>query len=186
MAYYMKTQKLLNTLEEQIEALAEQIKPIAHSSFIKSRFDQKLFYRKSHQLSECLFEIKQHFSQLKNAVITSRPEQVTFLTEKIIAQIGAMTRESATQILREQENQHSQKEKTVDRYERLVQHQDYERRLIAMINDREQQLAKQQSYVACQKLQQEIAALTGRLVRCRQALSRIERAIERDENQNIE
>lgn len=182
----MKTQKLLNALEEQIEALAEKIKPIAHSSFITLRFDQKLFLRKSYQLSECLFEIKQHFNQLKHAVITSRSEQVTFLTEKIIVQIGAITRESATQTLREQESQHNQKEKTIDLYERLVQHQDYERRLITMINNREQQLDKQQSYVACQKLQQEIAALTGRLVRCRQALSRIERAIERDENQSIE
>lgn len=182
----MKTQKLLNALEEQIEILAEQIKPIANSSFITLRFDQKLFHRKSHQLSECLFEIKQLFSQLKHSVITSRSEQITFLTEKIIAQISAITRESATQTLREQESQHNQKEKIIDLYERLVQHQDYERRLIAMINDREQQLDKQQSYVACQKLQQKIAALTGRLVRCRQTLSRIEKAIEHDENQRIE
>lgn len=61
MAYYMKTQKLLNALEEQIEALSEQIKPIAHSAFITSRFDQKIILSKSHQLSDCLFEIKQHF-----------------------------------------------------------------------------------------------------------------------------
>ncbi|MFS1537562.1 MAG: primosomal replication protein PriC [Candidatus Phlomobacter fragariae] len=182
----MKIQKLLNSLEEQIETLAEQIKPIAHSSFITSRFDQKLFHRKSHQLSECLFEIKQHFIQLKNAVITLRSEQIAFLTEKIIAQIGAMTRESSTQNLRKKESQHIQKEKTIDLYERLVQHQDYEHRLIAMINNREQQLDKQQSYVACQKLQQEIATLTERLVRCRQVLSHIERTIEHDENQSIE
>ncbi|MGP1924876.1 MAG: primosomal replication protein PriC [Arsenophonus sp. NEOnobi-MAG3] len=181
----MKTQKLLNALEEQIEGLAEKIKPIAHSSFIRLRFDQKLFYRKSYQLSECLFEIKQYFNQLKHAVITLRSEQITFLTEKIIAQVAAITRESATQILREQERQHSQKEKTVDLYDRLVQHQDYEYRLIGMLNDREQQLDKEQSFVACQKLQQQISALTGRLVRCRQALSGIERAIECYENHNI-
>ncbi|MFV9996434.1 MAG: primosomal replication protein PriC [Arsenophonus endosymbiont of Dermacentor nuttalli] len=182
----MKTQKLLNSLEEQIETLAAQIKPIAQSASITSRFDQQLFHRKSHQLSDCLFEIKHHFNQLKNEVITLSLEQVTFLTEKIIAQISAITRESAIQTLREQENQLSQKEQTVDLYERLVQHQDYERRLVAMINDREQQLDKQQSYVACKKLQQEIAALTGRLARCRQALSRIEKVIERYENQNCE
>ncbi|MGP1959516.1 MAG: primosomal replication protein PriC [Arsenophonus sp. NC-TX2-MAG3] len=182
----MKTQKLLNILEEQIEALSEKIKPIADSSFIRLRFDDKLFYRKSYQLSECLFEIKEHFNQLKHAAITLRSEQVTFLTEKIIAQIGAITRESATQILREQKNYDNQKEKTVDLYERLVQHQDYERRLITMVIDRKQRLDKQQSFGACQKLQQQIVALAGRLMRCRQSLLRIERTIKRYKNNSFE
>ncbi|MGP1939039.1 MAG: primosomal replication protein PriC [Arsenophonus sp. ET-DL9-MAG3] len=107
----MKIQKLLNLLEEQIETLAEQIEPIAYSSFITSRFDKKLFNRKSHQLSECLFEIKQHFSQLKNAVIHSHPEQVTFLSKKIISQIEGITREFSTQTLRKQESQYTKKRK---------------------------------------------------------------------------
>ncbi|MGP1956525.1 MAG: primosomal replication protein PriC [Arsenophonus sp. NC-PE1-MAG3] len=181
----MKTQKLLNMLEEQIEALSEKIKPIVDSSFIRLRFDDKLFYRKSYQLSECLFEIKQHFNQLKHAVITLRSEQVIFLTEKIIAQIGAITRESATQILRDQENHDNQKEKTVDLYKRLVQHQDYERRLITMVIDREEQLDKQQSFRAYQKLQQQIVTLAKRLMRCRQSLLHIERTIKRYKNHNF-
>ncbi|MGP1958589.1 MAG: primosomal replication protein PriC [Arsenophonus sp. NC-CH8-MAG3] len=182
----MKRQKLLNMLEEQIEALSEKIKPIAESSFIRLRFDDKLFYQKNHQLNECLFEIKQHFNQLKHAVITLRSEQIIFLTEKIFAQIRAITREFATQILREQENLNNQKEKTVDLYELLVQHQDYERRLITMIIDLEQQLDKQQSFGACQKLQQQIVALSGRLMRCRHAILRIERKIKRYKNHSLE
>ncbi|MGP1928773.1 MAG: primosomal replication protein PriC [Arsenophonus sp. NC-WZS1-MAG3] len=182
----MKTQKLLTILEEQIEALSEKIKPIADSSFIRLRFDDKLFYRKSHQLSEYLFEIKEHFNQLKHAVITLRSEQVTFLTEKIIAQIGAITRESAIQILRTQEKHDNQKEKTVDLYERLVQHQNYERRLITMVIDRKQRLDKQKSFVDCQKLQQQIVALAGRLMRCRQSLLRIKRTIKGYKNNSFE
>ncbi|MDT9587392.1 MAG: primosomal replication protein PriC [Candidatus Arsenophonus melophagi] len=107
----MKTQQLLTALEKQIEVLAKHIQPIFSSAFRTSRFDKTLFYRPSYQLSECLFEVKQNFNQLKNVVIISHLEQVSFLTEKITAQIAAMTRESATQMLREQENQCSKKEK---------------------------------------------------------------------------
>lgn len=51
-----------------------------------------------------------------------------------------------------------------------------------MIQDRESLLGAQSTLAAQRKLQQEVAALEGRLMRCRQALARIERGIERKEN----
>ncbi|MGP1930302.1 MAG: primosomal replication protein PriC [Arsenophonus sp. ET-DL12-MAG3] len=78
---------MLNLLEEEIETIAQQIEPIVYSSFITLRFDKKLFNRKSHQLSECLFEIKQHFSQLKNAVIKLHSEQVIFFEKKLFLKL---------------------------------------------------------------------------------------------------
>jgi len=66
-------------------------------------------------------------------------------------------------------------------YEKLSTHQDYERRIQIMISDRESQLSIQTTLAGQQKLQKELAALEGRLQRCRQALTRIERAIERRE-----
>lgn len=51
-----------------------------------------------------------------------------------------------------------------------------------MIQDRESQLGRQSLLVEQQKIQKELAALEGRLMRCRQALIRIERSIEKKEN----
>ncbi|MBI0221119.1 primosomal replication protein, partial [Yersinia pestis subsp. pestis] len=67
-------------------------------------------------------------------------------------------------------------------YHKLAEHQDYERRILAMIQDRESQLGRQSLLVEQQKIQKELAALEGRLMRCRQALIRIERSIEKKEN----
>ena len=56
------------------------------------------------------------------------------------------------------------------------------RRLLAMIRDRDSVRQNTVDKTRQQQLQQEIAALEGRLTRCRQALTRIERLIERREN----
>lgn len=50
-----------------------------------------------------------------------------------------------------------------------------------MIDDRENQHAVQTTLAGQQKLQREILALEGRLQRCKQALIRLERIIERQE-----
>lgn len=51
-----------------------------------------------------------------------------------------------------------------------------------MINDRELKLNQQTTLNHQQKIQKEIAALAGRLARCRQSLTRIEKSIEYKEN----
>ena len=60
-----------------------------------------------------------------------------------------------------------------------LEHQDFERRLYAMKNEREQQLKGSETLEEQQRLMREISALEGRLTRCRQALDEIERVIAR-------
>lgn len=119
-------------------------------------------------------------TQLKQVVEENRLQQVAFLADKLVAQISALQRELATQKIRKSNPE--PREHQSDPYHKLAEHQDYERRILAMIQDRESQLGRQSLLVEQQKIQKELAALEGRLMRCRQALIRIERSIEKKEN----
>ena len=119
-------------------------------------------------------------AQLKLVVAENRTQQVAFLAEKLVAQISALQRELATQKLRKTNPE--PKYNKLDPYHKLAEHQDYERRILAMIQDRESQLGKQNLLTEQQKIQKELAALEGRLMRCRQALIKIERSIEKKES----
>lgn len=174
----MKTASLLQALDARVAELAAAIEPHALQRAPQARFDNKLFATHSTQLKDYLAETKANLAQLQHSVKVGKTEQVAFIAEKLVAQIAALTRELATWKLRESE---PQKPAPENLYEKLSTHQDYERRLIAMIADRESQLATQTTFDGQQKLQKELAAQEGRLQRCRQALSRIERAIERRE-----
>ena len=90
---------------------------------------------------------------------------MAFLAEKLVAQIAALQRELATRALRRKNQPKEAPE--ADLYHKLAEHQDYERRLIGMIQDRESLLGRQTTLAAQQKLQHELAALEGRLMRCR-------------------
>lgn len=174
----MKTASLLQALDARVAELATAIEPYALQRAPQARFDNKLFSTYSTQLRDYLAETQVNLAQLHNSVKVGKTEQVAFIAEKLVAQISALTRELATWKLR---NSEPQKAVAENLYEKLSTHQDYERRLIAMIAERESQLASQTSFGGQQKLQKELAAQEGRLQRCRQALSRIERAIERRE-----
>ncbi len=69
-------------------------------------------------------------------------------------------------------------------YQQLTEHNEFERRLMAMISEREQQRQRSQS-VNASKLSQEVLALHQRLGRCRQAISSIERNIELAEKKSL-
>ncbi|MEW6981787.1 primosomal replication protein PriC [Colwelliaceae bacterium 6471] len=66
---------------------------------------------------------------------------------------------------------------TQDLYQKLSEHHEFERRLLEMLNDREQQRT-QSSNATSNTLSQEVLALHQRLGRCRHAISQIERQIE--------
>ena len=176
----MSTHRLLQALEQQIAALAGEIQPRGDAPIPQARFDVALFYSHGTRLRDYLAEVQKNFAQLQTAVKDNRAAQVAFLAEKLVAQLTALQREMATQALRSR-NQ-PKEAANVDLYHKLAEHQDYERRLIAMIQDRESLLGQQTTFAAQKKLQQELATIEGRLVRCRQALTRIERSIERKEN----
>ena len=176
----MSTQRLLQVLAQQIAALAAEVTPRGDVPIPQARFDAALFANRGTRLRDYLAEVEKNFAQLQSAANDSRTSQVAFLAEKLVAQIAALQRELATQALRRKNQPKEAPE--ADLYHKLAEHQDYERRLIAMIQDRESLLGRQTTLAAQQKLQHELAALEGRLMRCRQALARIERNIERKEN----
>ncbi|EOY1405329.1 primosomal replication protein PriC [Yersinia enterocolitica] len=176
----MSTEKLLQVLESQIEALSAQVGPQANMPSQQARFDLKLFGNHGNRFRDYLLEVHKNMAQLKQVVAENRTQQVAFLAEKLVAQISALQRELTTQKLRKTNPE--PKYNKLDPYHKLAEHQDYERRILAMIQDRESQLGKQNLLTEQQKIQKELAALEGRLMRCRQALIKIERSIEKKEN----
>ncbi|OON37501.1 prephenate dehydrogenase [Izhakiella australiensis] len=175
----MKSDRLLAQLQAKLTELAERLAPVAQQRSARARFDNQLFHSQSVKLIDCLQEAERNMAQLSQAVAHNRSEQVAWSAERLVQQIAALERELATQSLRQSEPAEAEPGKTL--YERLSEHQDYERRLQAMIADREKQL-EQGTSASAPQVQREIAALEGRLQRCRQALKNIERRIESREN----
>ncbi|MEE8727603.1 MAG: primosomal replication protein [Rahnella inusitata] len=175
----MSTERILHVLDQQIETLSREIEPIGHVSATQARFDIALFSTKGTRLRDYLAEIKNNLRQLNQEVVEKRSAQVAFIAERLVAQITAMQRELATQTLRK--THQTPERKSHDNYTRLAETQQFERRLIAMIEDRETTLGQLATFSDQQRVQKELAALEGRLMRCRQALAKIERQIERQE-----
>ena len=175
----MSTERILHVLDQQIETLAREIEPIGHVSASQARVDIALFSSKGTRLRDYLAEIKMNLQQLNQEVVEKRSAQVAFIAERLVAQITAMQRELATQTLRK--THQTPERKSHDNYTKLAETQQFERRLIAMIEDRETTLGQLATFSDQQRVQKELAALEGRLMRCRQALAKIERQIERQE-----
>ncbi|NMC24356.1 MAG: prephenate dehydrogenase [Serratia sp.] len=175
----MSTERILHVLDQQIETLSREIEPIGHVSATQARFDIALFSTKGTRMRDYLAEIKNNLRQLNQEVVEKRSAQVAFIAERLVAQITAMQRELATQTLRK--THQTPERKSHDNYTRLAETQQFERRLIAMIEDRETTLGQLATFSDQQRVQKELAALEGRLMRCRQALAKIERQIERQE-----
>ena len=175
----MSTERTLHVLDQQIETLSREIEPIGHVSATQARFDIALFSTKGTRLRDYLAEIKNNLRQLNQEVAEKRSAQVAFIAERLVAQITAMQRELATQTLRK--THQTPERKSHDNYTKLAETQQFERRLIAMIEDRETTLGQLSTFSDQQRVQKELAALEGRLMRCRQALAKIERQIERQE-----
>lgn len=175
----MSTERILHVLDQQIETLSREIEPIGHVSATQARFDIALFSTKGTRLRDYLAEIKNNLRQLNQEVAEKRSAQVAFIAERLVAQITAMQRELATQTLRK--THQTPERRSHDNYTKLAETQQFERRLIAMIEDRETTLGQLSTFSDQQRVQKELAALEGRLMRCRQALAKIERQIERQE-----
>lgn len=175
----MKSALLLQQLEEKLEQLAEAVAPHSNQRTPRARFDAQLFHSHSTRLGDYMIEIKESMVMLRQSVAYQRTDRVAWMAERVVLQMGALQRELATQGLRKNEAVAVPGENL---YEKLAKHQDYERRLQAMIADRESQLAHCETLVQQQNMQREIAALEGRLQRCLQATKRIERVIEKREH----
>lgn len=171
----MKTTLLLQQLDARLNQLAHSISPLAERRTRRARFDNQLFYCKSTRLGDYLQEVQQTLAQLKQCVAGTQPERLSWLAERVVLQTGALQREVATQTLRSQEGvKQSPAEKL---HQKLADHHEFERRLLAMLMERERQLGQQETLLQQQKIQQEMVALEARLQRCRAALKQIEQEI---------
>jgi len=132
---------------------------------------------------ESLAQIEQQIAAIMNALQANQSmhqaAQLSFDTKKRVRAKAAKARQSKAN------EQYSKLAKTVllnshQLYQQLNEHHEFERRLMDMVQTRQQQLnhckANQSS-----KLSQEVLALHQRLGRCRKAISTIERNIELSE-----
>lgn len=172
----MKTTRLLHTLENQLAQLAAQVAPLAHHATLSARFDRQLFRTRSTLMRAYLEEAQQHFAELQQAVARQQLPQVAWLAERLVAQIAALSRETATWPLRSWDSTSP----GLNRWQRRrLQHQEYERRLLAMRNDRQRQLTQATTLAEQQRLAKEVDAYAGRLARCHDALEKIEGVLAR-------
>lgn len=172
----MKTTRLLHSLENQLRELAIQVAPLADHATLSPRFDRQLFRTRSTQMQAYLDEVNAHFTELQQAVERQQMPQVAWLSEHLVAQMSAISRETATWSLRAWDSASP----TLNRWQRRrIQHQEYERRLLAMRNDRQRQLAQATTLEQQQRLTKEVEAYAGRLARCRDALEKIEARLAR-------
>lgn len=96
----MKTTRLLHSLENQLAELAAQVAPMANHATLSPRFDRQLFRTRSTQMQSYLDEARSRFTELKQAVERQQLAQVAWLAEQLVAQIAAISRETATWSLR--------------------------------------------------------------------------------------
>lgn len=172
----MKSARLLQTLEQQLAVLRAQAAPLAQHAAISPRFDRHLFQTRSTLMQAYLDEAAANLAALRHAVESSRLQQVAWLAEHLAAQMAALTRESAVWSLRVWDHTSP----AVARWQRRrLQHQEYERRLLAMKQAREERLGSVETFAEQQQLYKEVEAYAERLARCRSALEKIERVLAR-------
>lgn len=172
----MKSAAFLQTLEQQLLTLRQQAAPVAQHATVSARFDRQLFQTRSTKMQAYLDEAADNLAALRHAVDAGRVQQVAWLAEHLAAQMAALSRESAVWPLRQWDHASP----AVARWQRRrLQHQEYERRLLAMKQEREQRLTTVTTLVEQQRLHKEVDAYAGRLARCRRALENIESVLER-------
>ncbi|WP_326902004.1 primosomal replication protein N'' [Kosakonia cowanii] len=172
----MKSDALLERLEQQLARLRQQAAPLANHFTVSARFDRHLFQTKDTRMRAYLNETDKNLAALRETVARNHLPQALWLAEHLTAQIAALTRESAVWPLRQWDHASP----GITRWQRRrLQHQEYERRLQAMKNERNVRLASVTTLVEQQKLHKEVEALDVRLGRCRKALENIERVLAR-------
>ena len=172
----MKTALLLQTLQNQLTTLREQAAPLMQHATLKPRFDRQLFRTRSTLMKDYLDEAQHHLDELRHAVDNAQAEQIAWLAGHLAEQIAALHREIAAWPLRVWDGASAG---TTKWQRKRLEHQEFERRLCEMKNERESRLNQAETLEEQQMLMREITALEGRLERCRKALDDIERVIAR-------
>jgi len=172
----LKTALLLQTLQNQLTALRTQAAPLMQHATLKPRFDRQLFRTRSTVMKDYLDEAQHNLDELGHAVEKAQTEQVVWLASHLAEQIAALHREIAAWPLRLWDSASAGATKW---QRKRLEHQEFERRLCEMKDERQMKLNQADTLEEQQRLMREITALEGRLERCRKALDDIERVIAR-------
>jgi primosomal replication protein N'' len=162
---------LLTTLQKQIDQLEQQVHLANVQKFKEPYFDEQLFHTNKIVTDKTFYleKIKQTYQALVANIESEKIEQMTFLSETLVNQIAALTRELATHNLRKKEPKAIIEETLAQKH---MRHLDYLRRLQEM----KYELELSQDVIN----QSKIAALDNRIYRCEQAIKKIELEIEND------
>ncbi|OBT13946.1 prepilin peptidase [Vibrio sp. UCD-FRSSP16_10] len=143
-------------------------------------FDSSLFTCRSRLLSPCVEEVKKTYDAIcreqQHGLLTT--QRAEYLSERLLAQISAITRELSTSHFRKDEPKHkSYYRKPINvYYQDLAKHKDWERQLMEMVMDRQQSLDNATGFNQGQA-QQALLTAEQRLKRCQEAIIKIEKQI---------
>ncbi|MBK0124303.1 primosomal replication protein [Pantoea sp. S61] len=151
-----------------VDQLRQQISQQRDGACRQPRFDAQLFRCKGTRLADYLAELEQNLTQLNAADTDVMRRQ--WLAEKVLNQIAALQRECQSQQLRTQR----ERPRVDPRQSKREEYQGYETRLLAMIEQREQHLARAETLSVQQQLIRDIEVLHERLARCRHAMHKLE------------
>ena len=164
-------QKFLEKLKNQINALEQEINLTDQQPFQEHYFDEHLFNTSKIESNNQFYldKIKQTYQALCDAALSQKLDQIEFLSEKLIDQITALTREIATGHLRKQPTDYLIQETLAEKHSR---HLDYLRRLQDM---------KYEFELSSESIDHiKVATLDNRIYRCEQAIKKIELEMEND------
>ena len=151
-----------------IDQLRQQIAQQKDGACRLPRFDSQLFRCKGTRLADYLHELEQNMAQLSAA--ETGEERRQWLAEKVLDQIAALQRECQSQQLRTRR----ERPRVDPRQSKREEYQGYETRLMAMLEQRQQHLARAETLSVQQQLIREVEILQERLARCRAAMQKLE------------
>ncbi len=160
-------------------------------------FVSSAFHTQSNELSDYISEIQENISKLTKL---NETEYVEYLADRVTQQfaclkslLNSVTVQSKDkkykQIHRAKKQQAKQFANKVTQssqtlYAELSQLQEYERRLLDMVAEKQQRLNQYQGANLKQQYQQDVLICQQRLGRCRQALSKVEEQIQKLDERN--
>ncbi|EOX1761903.1 primosomal replication protein [Vibrio cholerae] len=175
MESYNKFHTILNELKHSAAQLDRQRGEHHHPLF-----DEVLFHCHGKLLTPCVEEAHSTLQALIREKESGRLTalRAEYLSERLLAQIAALTRELSTQTVRRNEPKpHAYFKKPINElYQELAQHQDWERRLMDLVRDKSL-LLEQASATEKAAAQQALLQSEQRLNRCREAKIKIEKRI---------
>ncbi|MGF1910626.1 primosomal replication protein [Vibrio kasasachensis] len=170
--------QLVSTLEQMAIQAAQLDR--SRGEHHQALFDAHLFHNSTRLLAPCVKEASATLNTLMREQDSGRLTSLRaeYLSERLFSQISAIQRELATQSIRKREPKHYRHfQKPINAlYQELAQHQEWERRLMELVRDKQIDLENASPF-AQQQAQQALLVTEQRLERCRSAKIKLENQI---------